>query len=119
MARASPRQSKPGPILALVAGVRIVSIWSLSLLFSAVSAALLLCQAAQEAAKIGHSFFRGNAVRKAHLPSPKLRKRRGRTDTGALRKAVQNRLKKLSYIAEFHSGEYGEGDTGVTIATFR
>ena len=52
----------------------------------------------------------------AHLEKVRIVHGRG---TGALRKAVQNRLKKLSYIAEFHSGEYGEGDTGVTIATFR
>jgi len=39
--------------------------------------------------------------------------------TGALRNAVQQKLRTLSYISEFHLGEYGEGDSGVTIAVFK
>ena len=39
--------------------------------------------------------------------------------TGALRQAVQKYLKKASYVAEFRAGEYGEGDAGVTIVTFK
>lgn len=38
--------------------------------------------------------------------------------TGALRSAVQQHLKHLPYIESWHSGEYGEGDSGVTIAEF-
>ena len=39
--------------------------------------------------------------------------------TGALRDAVHRRLRKLSYVKSFRLGEYGEGDTGVTIVTFK
>ncbi|MBP5254669.1 MAG: Smr/MutS family protein, partial [Lachnospiraceae bacterium] len=39
--------------------------------------------------------------------------------SGILRKAVHQHLKKLNYIKEFHLGEYGEGDSGVTIAVFK
>lgn len=39
--------------------------------------------------------------------------------TGALRTAVQKHLKKLKYVKEFRLGEYGEGDAGVTIVTFK
>ena len=39
--------------------------------------------------------------------------------TGALRKAVQGHLKKVKYIDSFRQGEHGEGDAGVTIATFK
>lgn len=39
--------------------------------------------------------------------------------TGALRQAVQKYLKKASYVAEYRAGEYGEGDAGVTIVTFK
>lgn len=39
--------------------------------------------------------------------------------TGALRNAVQARLKKIRYVSEFHTGEYGEGDAGVTIVRFK
>lgn len=38
--------------------------------------------------------------------------------TGALRKAVQGHLRKVKYVKSFHLGEYGEGDTGVTIVEF-
>lgn len=52
----------------------------------------------------------------AHIPSVRIVHGKG---TGALRNAVQQHLRRLSTVAEFHLGEYGEGDAGVTIATFR
>ncbi len=52
----------------------------------------------------------------AHLPSVRIVHGKG---TGALRNAVQQHLRRLSYIEEYHLGEYGEGDAGVTIATFK
>ncbi len=39
--------------------------------------------------------------------------------TGALRTAVHNHLKRLKYVKEYRLGEYGEGDAGVTIVTFK
>lgn len=39
--------------------------------------------------------------------------------TGALRTAVHNRLKKLKYVKSYRLGEFGEGDMGVTIVTFK
>ena len=39
--------------------------------------------------------------------------------TGVLRDAVARHLKKLSYVKDFHLGEYGEGDAGVTIVEFK
>ena len=39
--------------------------------------------------------------------------------TGALRDAVQRRLRQLPYVKSFRLGEYGEGDSGVTIVTFK
>lgn len=39
--------------------------------------------------------------------------------TGALRTAVHNKLKKLKYVKSFRLGEFGEGDMGVTIVTFK
>jgi len=52
----------------------------------------------------------------SHLEKVRIVHGRG---TGALRNAVQQKLRKLKYIKEFHLGEYGEGDTGVTIAVFK
>ena len=52
----------------------------------------------------------------AGLPNARIVHGRG---TGALKKAVHNRLKKLDYIKSFRLGEFGEGDTGVTIVTFK
>lgn len=52
----------------------------------------------------------------AHLQQVRIVHGKG---SGALRSAVQNRLRKLPYIAEYHNGEYGEGDAGVTIAQFK
>lgn len=39
--------------------------------------------------------------------------------TGALRTAVHKFLKGLSFVDEFHLGEQGEGDAGVTIVVFK
>ena len=52
----------------------------------------------------------------AHLPSVRIVHGKG---TGALRNAVHNHLKRLKYVKDFRLGEYGEGDAGVTIVTFR
>ena len=52
----------------------------------------------------------------AHLPSVRVVHGKG---TGALRNAVQNHLKRLRYVKEYRLGEYGEGDAGVTIVTFK
>ena len=52
----------------------------------------------------------------AHLPQVRVVHGRG---TGALRAAVHKHLKKLKYVKEFRLGEFGEGDTGVTIVTFK
>ena len=48
----------------------------------------------------------------AHIPSVRIVHGKG---TGALRNAVR----ALPYVASFRLGEYGEGDAGVTIATFK
>lgn len=52
----------------------------------------------------------------AHLPSVRIVHGKG---TGALRKAVQQHLKRIKYVSNFHLGEFGEGDAGVTIAEFK
>ncbi len=52
----------------------------------------------------------------AHLPSVRVVHGRG---TGALRAAVHKHLKRLKYVKSFRLGEYGEGDTGVTIVEFK
>jgi DNA mismatch repair protein MutS2 len=39
--------------------------------------------------------------------------------TGALRQAVHQHLKRVSYVKSYHLGEYGEGDAGVTIVEFK
>ena len=52
----------------------------------------------------------------AHLPSVRVVHGKG---TGALRTAIHNHLKRLKYIKEYRLGEYGEGDAGVTIVTFK
>ncbi|MCR5487263.1 MAG: endonuclease MutS2 [Lachnospiraceae bacterium] len=39
--------------------------------------------------------------------------------TGALRNAVRDELKKIRYVKSFRSGEYGEGDAGVTVVTLK
>lgn len=52
----------------------------------------------------------------AHLPSVRVVHGKG---TGTLRNAVQSHLKRLKYVKEYRLGEYGEGDAGVTIVTFK
>ena len=52
----------------------------------------------------------------AHLQSVRVVHGKG---TGALRKGVHNYLKKLKYVSSFQLGEFGEGDAGVTIVTFK
>lgn len=52
----------------------------------------------------------------SHAPSVRIVHGKG---TGALRNAVQQHLKRISYVKSFHLGEYGEGDAGVTIAEFK
>ena len=52
----------------------------------------------------------------AHLPSVRVVHGRG---TGALKAGVHRHLKKLKYVREFRLGDFGEGDTGVTIVTFK
>lgn len=52
----------------------------------------------------------------AHLPSVRIVHGKG---TGALRKAVQNYLRKNKTVKSFRLGEFGEGDAGVTIAEFK
>ena len=52
----------------------------------------------------------------AHMPSVRIVHGKG---TGALRNAVHNHLKRLKYIKSFRLGEFGEGDSGVTIAEFK
>ena len=39
--------------------------------------------------------------------------------TGALRNAVHQHLRRIKYVDSFHLGEFGEGDSGVTIVQFK
>ena len=52
----------------------------------------------------------------AHLPQVRVVHGRG---TGALKNAVHKHLKKLKYVKEFRLGVFGEGDSGVTIVSFK
>ncbi len=52
----------------------------------------------------------------SHAPSVRIVHGKG---TGALRQAVSQHLKRVSYVKSFHLGEYGEGDAGVTIVDFK
>ena len=52
----------------------------------------------------------------AHLPQVTIIHGRG---TGALRNAVHAYLKKCKYVKSYRIGEFGEGDHGVTIVTFK
>lgn len=52
----------------------------------------------------------------AHLSTVRVVHGKG---TGALRSAVQSHLKRVKYVKSFRLGEYGEGDAGVTIVTFK
>ncbi|MCR4896217.1 MAG: endonuclease MutS2 [Lachnospiraceae bacterium] len=52
----------------------------------------------------------------AHIPMVRIVHGKG---TGALRKAVHDYLRRQKNIENFRLGEFGEGDAGVTIVTFR
>lgn len=52
----------------------------------------------------------------SHLPSVRIVHGKG---TGALRTAVVSYLKRSPVVASFRAGEFGEGDAGVTIVTFK
>lgn len=52
----------------------------------------------------------------SHLPTVRVVHGKG---TGALRKAVHSHLKRQKYVDSFRLGEFGEGDAGVTIVTFK
>lgn len=52
----------------------------------------------------------------SHLSSVRVVHGRG---TGALKAGVHKYLKRLNYVKEFRLGEFGEGDSGVTIVTFK
>lgn len=52
----------------------------------------------------------------AHIPTVRIVHGKG---TGALRSAVTNYLKKVSYVKSYRAGEHGEGDAGVTIVEFK
>ncbi|MBQ4474190.1 MAG: Smr/MutS family protein, partial [Lachnospiraceae bacterium] len=52
----------------------------------------------------------------AHVPQVTIIHGRG---TGALKSAVQNKLKKLRYVKSFRLGEFGEGGNGVTVVVFK
>ncbi len=52
----------------------------------------------------------------SHIPSVRIVHGKG---TGTLRNAVHNHLRNCKYISEYHLASYGEGDAGVTIATFK
>ncbi len=52
----------------------------------------------------------------AHLPSVRIVHGKG---TGALRSAIHSHLKRMKNVKEYRLGEFGEGDAGVTIVTFK
>ncbi len=52
----------------------------------------------------------------SHLPEVRIVHGKG---TGALRNAVRDALKNIRYVDSFRSGQYGEGDAGVTIVKFK
>ncbi len=52
----------------------------------------------------------------SHMPSVRIVHGKG---TGALRKAVHNYLRRQKYVESYRLGEFGEGDAGVTIVTFK
>lgn len=52
----------------------------------------------------------------SHLPTVRVVHGKG---TGALRNAVHSHLKRVKYVKSYRLGEYGEGDAGVTIVTFK
>lgn len=52
----------------------------------------------------------------SHMPSVRIVHGKG---TGALRKAVHNYLRRQKFVDSYRLGEFGEGDAGVTIVTFK
>lgn len=52
----------------------------------------------------------------AHMPSVRIVHGKG---TGALRKGVHNYLRRAKNVANYRLGEFGEGDSGVTIVEFK
>ena len=52
----------------------------------------------------------------AHIPVVRVVHGKG---TGALRDAIHRYLKKQRHVESYRLGEFGEGDAGVTIVTFR
>ncbi len=52
----------------------------------------------------------------SHLPSVRVVHGKG---SGILRQAVHRYLKNIPYVKSYKLGEFGEGDSGVTIVTFR
>ena len=52
----------------------------------------------------------------AHLPTVRVVHGKGE---GILRKAVQRYLKGVRYVKSYKLGEFGEGDSGVTVVTFK
>ena len=52
----------------------------------------------------------------AHVPSVRIVHGKG---TGALRTAVHQYLKRCKHVKNLSSGNFGEGDAGVTIAEFK
>ncbi|MDO4268316.1 MAG: endonuclease MutS2 [Eubacteriales bacterium] len=52
----------------------------------------------------------------AHLPQVRVVHGKG---TGALRAGIHKHLKRVKIVKEFHLGEFGEGDAGVTIVVFK
>lgn len=52
----------------------------------------------------------------SHIPSVRVVHGKG---TGALRKAVHNYLRRQKHVESYRLGEFGEGDAGVTIVTFK
>lgn len=52
----------------------------------------------------------------SHMPSVRIVHGKG---TGALRKAIHNYLRRQKHVDSYRLGEFGEGDAGVTIVTFK
>ena len=51
----------------------------------------------------------------SHLPTVRVVHGKG---SGILRQAVHDHLKSVPYVKSYKLGEFGEGDSGVTIVTF-
>ncbi|MBQ9512020.1 MAG: Smr/MutS family protein, partial [Lachnospiraceae bacterium] len=51
-----------------------------------------------------------------HLPTVRIVHGKGE---GILRQAVRQYLKTVRYVKSYKAGEFGEGDSGVTVVTFK